>query len=205
MTRKDELLMFIKMQHGPVRTKDCVMAGFRRELLRELVESGELEKEARGIYVLPEHMVDSYYLLQQRCPKGVFSYGTALYFHGLSDRTPNVLHLTVPQGYGTVFLKKEFPNTRFHYVYPEYLTLGMEEVKTPTGLTVHAYNKERCICDLLKAKRSQKRGVDQQLFSTAMTGYFKQADKDLHRLSKYAEIFGVQEDLKRYTEVFLSW
>lgn len=205
MSKQDELLEYIKSRNGTVTTSDVVAAGFRKELLRKLINAGQLEKEARGIYALPDRMVDSYYLLQQRCQKGIFSYGTALYFHDLSDRTPNVLHLTVPQGYGTAFLKRDFPNTEFHYVYNEVFELGLENVTTPSGHTVRVYNKERCICDLLRAKRSAKRGVDQQLFSGALSGYFRSKDKNLRRLTAYAEVFGVREDLDRYMEVFLPW
>ena len=205
MAKRDELLEYIKNNDGVIRTRDVVKAGFRRELLRELVNAGELEQEARGVYALPNRMIDTYYLVHQKCPKGVFSYSTALYFHELSDRTPYIMHLTVPQGYGTGFLKSEFPNIQFHYVYPEFQELGVESVKTPNGQTVYAYNPERCICDLLKARRSKKRGIDQQVFSGAMTGYFQRKNKDLLRLAQYAAIFGVEKDLRTYTEVFLPW
>lgn len=205
MTKREKLLSYIREKGGTIRTKDVVAAGYRKELLRDLVDSGELERETRGVYALPNRFVDTYYLLQQRCPKGVFSYGTALYFHGLSDRTPNVLHLTLPQGYGAGFLKKDFPNVHFHYVYPEFLNFGVEEVKTPSGHTVRAYNQERCICDLLKAKRCKKRGVDSQIFAGALNGYFQSKSKDLLKLSKYAAAMGVEEDLRTYTEVFLPW
>lgn len=205
VAKRDELLKYIKNNNGVIRASEAVKAGFRRELLRELVDAGDLEKETRGVYALPNCMVDTYFLLQQRCPKGVFSYGTALYFHNLSDRTPNVLHLTVPQGYGTGFLKDEFPNVQYHYVYPEFLNIGVETVKTPIGHMVRAYNPERCICDLLKARRSKVRGIDSQIFSGAMTGYFQSKSKDLHKLTKYASVFGVEKDLRTYTEVFLPW
>ena len=191
MAKRDELLEYIKNNDGVIRTRDVVKAGFRRELLRELVNAGELEQEARGVYALPNRMIDTYYLVHQKCPKGVFSYSTALYFHELSDRTPYIMHLTVPQGYGTGFLKSEFPNIQFHYVYPEFQELGVESVKTPNGQT--------------KARRSKKRGIDQHVFSGAMTGYSQRKNKDLLRLAQYAAIFGVEKDLRTYTEVFLPW
>lgn len=203
MKKREELLAYIENNNGVIRTSEAVNAGFRKELLRELVDAGELEKETRGVYALPSRMVDTYYLLQQRCPKGVFSYGTALYFHNLSDRTPNILHLTVPQGYGTGFLKAEFPDVQFHYVYPEFVTLGVESVKTPSGHIVRAYNQERCICDLLKARRRTVHGIDAQIFSGAMSAYFQNKTKDLHKLTAYASILGVEDDLRTYTEVFL--
>ena len=37
----------------------------------------------------------------------IFSYATALYFHGLSDRIPNTIHITLPHGYNATHIKKK--------------------------------------------------------------------------------------------------
>lgn len=68
----------------------------------------------------------------------------------------------VPDEYAVIQKRsqKANPNLRIHYVRPDVLNLGVEELKTPQGSMVRAYNKERCICDLIK---SHKR-VDKQAF-----------------------------------------
>ena len=63
----------------------------------------------------------------------IYSCGTALFLHGLSDRVPRMIDVTLPQGYNASRLKKDNPDLRIHYVKPELLGLGVEEVKTPQG------------------------------------------------------------------------
>ena len=76
---------------GFLYTKDVVNAGIRKETLKRFLNDGSLVREARGIYSFPDRLNDEFVLLQARCRKGIFSYGTALYFHGMSDRFPNMI------------------------------------------------------------------------------------------------------------------
>ena len=84
-------------ENGYLYTKDVTNAGIRREYLKKYLEEGSLIRESRGIYSFADSINDEFVLLQSRCKKGVFSYGTALYFHGLSDRFPQMISMTVPK------------------------------------------------------------------------------------------------------------
>src|SRR5665647_347374 len=59
-----------------------------REYLKKLVECGKLERVYRGVYISPETFEDVMYYMQHKYPKIIYSHETALYFHGLTDRTP---------------------------------------------------------------------------------------------------------------------
>jgi predicted transcriptional regulator of viral defense system len=52
MTDTERLLRFVR-QHGQVRPKEVVAAGFNRNLLYHLLERGEGERVARGLYRAP--------------------------------------------------------------------------------------------------------------------------------------------------------
>ena len=41
----------------------------------------------------------------------IFSNTTALYFHNLTDRVPNTISITVPQGYNVLHITKKFENS----------------------------------------------------------------------------------------------
>lgn len=67
-------------------------AWVERSLLRHLCRTGRLECVERGVYAMPESWVDEPYIAQIRFGRGVFSHNTALWLHGLSDRTPSGCH-----------------------------------------------------------------------------------------------------------------
>ena len=103
-------LIFLKKlvrENGYLYTKDVTSAGIRREQLKKYLDEGSLIRESRGIYSFADSINDEFVLLQSRCKKGVFSYGTALYFHGLSDRFPQMVSMTVPKTYNVFYLKEE--------------------------------------------------------------------------------------------------
>ena len=105
---------------GFLYTKDVVNAGIRKETLKRFLNDGSLVREARGIYSFPDRLNDEFVLLQARCRKGIFSYGTALYFHGMSDRFPNMISMTVPKNYNVYYLQEELFHVRFQRIKPEW-------------------------------------------------------------------------------------
>ena len=61
----------------------------------DLVIDGKLVRVCRGLYMLPETRVDEYEVCQLKIPKGIFSSDSALYLHKLSNRVPQLLHMTI--------------------------------------------------------------------------------------------------------------
>ncbi len=183
---------------GIVTTKQIEEAGLSRAIIKNFVEKDLLVKEAHGIYTISSMLVDEYKLLQMRSGKIIFSYGTALYLHGMSDRIPHVLEVTVPQGYNVSRIKKDHLDVRFHYVRSEWWNLGMMKILTPLGVEVTVYDKERCICDLINSKKK----MDMQLYSQAIKDYFK-TSPDLRKILNYGKVLGVEEEIRIYLEVLL--
>ena len=192
----DNIIKKAEESGGLIKTSDIQELGNNRTYIRELVDEGLLVRESHGIYSVKGESPDEYAVIQKRSPKLIFSYGTALFFHGLSDRVPRVIDLTVPQGYNVSRIKKSFDNLRFHYVKPEVLMEGAEAVSTPQGFEVVAYNKERCICDLIKAEGN----IDKQIYTQALRNYFVHS-LNSRELIKMAKIIGVEEEARRYMEV----
>lgn len=184
-------------EDGYLRTSDVTKAGIRREQLKKYLEEGRLIRESRGIYSFADSMNDEFVLLQKRCKKGVFSYGTALYFHGLSDRFPSMISMTVPKNYNVYYLKDELFNVEFHRVKPCLWNVGISEMISPQGGKILVYNKERCICDIIRGYKQ----TDPQIFRQAMKEYFADRNNDYIRLLEYADLFHVIEKVKLYMEV----
>lgn len=137
-----------------------------------MLEAGIIERIGYGIYALSREDIDEYYEFQQKCPKGVFSYGTSAYFWDLSDRVPNVLSCSVPRGYNTSRLKID-TKVRYHYVPKKLCYIGITETISPQGADIILYDRERTICDLVRDRKK----VDMQLFRTALNQYFMGREK----------------------------
>ena len=201
MTRTRELLRFMEGRGGIARSADLLSAGFSAGLVASLERKGDIERETRGVYVTAGTILDDFARIQLRWGRCVFSHGSALYLDGLSDRLPIRLEVTVPREYNAAGLVAGNPTLVVHRANRTAYPLGMTEVQSMSGVKVKAYDMERCICDLLSARR--KDDADIQLFAGALNGYFKRDDKDISKLGRYAKALGVEDELHRYTEVLL--
>ncbi len=179
-----------------VTTKQIEEAGLSRTIIKPFVEDGFLIKEYQGIYSLADMFVDEYKLIQVRSKKMIFSYGTALYLLGMSDRVPHIIDVTIPQGYNVSTIKKDHSSIRFHYVKKELWDLGIMSIQSPMGAEVRVYDKERCICDLIRDKND----IDMQLYTQAVKEYFK-IENNARKILKYGKIFGIEEKIRTYMEV----
>lgn len=192
-----ESLKKIVRDNGYLYTNDVTKAGIRRESLKKYLDRGSLIRESRGIYSFADSMSDEFALLQSRCKKGIFSYGTALYFYGLSDRFPQMISMTVPKNYNVFYLKEELLHVEFHRIKPSLWDIGIIEINSPQGGKIKIYNKERCICDII---RNRKR-TDPQIFTQALKGYFASKDRDNIQLIEYAKKFHIENKVQEYMEI----
>jgi predicted transcriptional regulator of viral defense system len=163
-----------------------------------MTEAGLLERISRGLYITASDMPDDYLVAQYKCGKGVFSHETALYFHGLSDRTPLVLMMTIPSGYNTRLLKDKI-SYRFFYCKPDVHSLGITTLLSPHGNVLRVYDRERTLCDCIKGKSS----LDSDLVLTAVKQYMGEIGADLAKLLSYAEILKIRDTVRQYMEVLI--
>ena len=192
----DDLKILIESNGGVVSAADLQHAGIERIGLYALLANEILKKESHGNYVLAENEPDEYKIIQNRSEKLIYSHGTALFLHGMSDRVPHTLDITVPQGDNISRIKKTYQNTRFHYCKKELWNLGIMNVNTPMGYSVRVYDPERCICDLIRDKDN----VDKQIYIQAIQEYFK-GKCNPRKIIKYAKEFNIESKVRNYMEV----
>lgn len=185
-----------KANNSFIQTAQVEELGISRPMLKKYSDAGKLERIRKGLYILADELPDEYALLQLRSKYAVFSYGTALFLWGLSDRVPHVYDITLPRGANINSLKKDVSNLRCHYVQPEVYGIGITDVQSPQGAMVRVYDRERCICDLIRDKDQ----MDMQLFTQAIKGYFKSKPNN-RKLLKYGRVFGIEEKIRTYMEV----
>lgn len=192
----DNLKILIESNGGVISAAELQHAGIDRIGLYSLLAKEILKKESHGNYVLADNEPDEYKVIQNRSEKLIYSHGTALFLHGMSDRVPHTLDITVPQGDNISRIKKSYQNTRFHYCKKELWDLGIMNVNTPMGYVVRVYNPERCICDIVKDKDN----VDKQIYIQAIQEYFK-GRCNPRKIIQYAKEFNIETKIRNYMEI----
>lgn len=192
----DNLKTLIESNGGVISAAELQHAGIDRIGLYSLLAKEILKKESHGNYVLTDNEPDEYKVIQNRSEKLIYSHGTALFLHGMSDRVPHTLDITVPQGDNISRIKKSYQNTRFHYCKKELWDLGIMNVNTPMGYVVRVYNPERCICDIVKDKDN----VDKQIYIQAIQEYFK-GRCNPRKIIQYAKEFNIETKIRNYMEI----
>ncbi|MDU5743456.1 MAG: transcriptional regulator [Finegoldia magna] len=180
-----------------ITNEDAYELGYDRNFLSDLTTDGKLERLRPGVYQVKGELTDDFVLISSKSKRIVFSHQTALYLHDLSDRTPNIFHISVPQGYNASHIKKRYKNLKLHYVQKDLFDVGLSEIETPLGNNVYVYDVERTICDVVLNRKK----IDTQIFTDAITRYFKSNNKNLRKLIKYSRIFNIEEDIRKYIEV----
>ena len=192
----DKLEEYFK-DNSIITNKQAESIGIKRHTLSNLAKKGKLERIKGGVYQKKGGIIDEFVLISCKNDRIIFSYQTALFLHDLSDRTPNVFHISVPQGYNASHIKKRYSNVNIHYVKKESFEIGVTTASTPLGNEVKVYDKERCICDIVLDEKN----IDKQIFIDALHKYFSGKDKNMRRLIKYSRRFGIEESVRKYMEV----
>ena len=193
----NEKIIEIAIQNNNVfKTKMIVDAGIRKERIKEALEEGVVKKIDRGYYALANVNIDSFYAMQQRYSKGVFSYGTAAYLLEMIRKCPKTIDYTVPRGYNTSRFNME-SKLKYHYVLDSLFDIGVTEIVSPEGELVRVYDKERTICDFIRHRNR----IDTKLYCDVLNSYFKGNDINVKRLIRYGKIFRVTKELELYMGV----
>ena len=184
----------IKINNGYITTKELEDLGISRNYLSVMTKKNMIEKVAKGIYIDSTKVEDVYYVLSVSTPKIIYSHMTALYFHNLSIKAPDgSFDITVTKKYNNSKLKKH----NVFYIDDKFYNIGITEVKTPQGNNVKVYDVERCICDIIRSKKR----MDIEHIKYAIKEYLKRKDNDLIKLSKYADMFGIKEEVMDFVSM----
>ncbi len=197
MNYLEKLEKLIQKQHGTVLSADLDIYEIPRTYLQMMVAEGKLERVNRGVYVSIDAIEDEMYAMQTKYPKMIYSHETALYLHGLSDRTPFEYSASVPSGYKVVGSVAD--RFKIYYIKKELHELGLETMKSSHGNPIRAYDVERTVCDLI---RSRSR-IDVQILNDALKRFVKMKSADHSILLEYARKLKVEAVLKSYLEVLI--
>ena len=182
----DVIKQIMMTNNGMISTRMIEPLNISRQYLSIMENNNDIEKISRGVYLLPSAFEDSYFSFQQKYRKVIFSHMNALYFYGLTEEFPYNYTVTVPQRYHVDMVNEK---CNVFYVSDDIYGIGIVEVQTPNGNNVRAYDKERCICDIVRSKSR----MDIEQVKKSIKLYIKSSDKDMTKLSDYAKKMGISE------------
>ena len=162
----------LKNNGGVITSKEFTSSNIPTIYLTRMVETGELIRIDRGIYINSSGDYDEYSFFQNKYTVAIFSYVSALYLQGFTDIIPLEIEATVYKGYN-------------------------KHCQTMFGNTVKVYNLERTICDLIKNRNE----VETELLSKTLNRYIKYSYKDLNRLYEYSKKMKIYEKVKKIMEI----
>ena len=166
-------------------------------MLYKLCKEEKIYRIVKGQYIFPDDMQDELLSISKRSGNIIFSHETALYLHGISDRTPFEHTITAPSGcIPSAVIRAQ---CKVYYIKPELFSLGKTMLKSPTGNEIPAYNLERTVCDIIRSRNK----IGTETFLAALKLYAASPKKDLNKLNLYAKKLRVFNVLSRYLEVLL--
>ena len=197
MNNKEKVLKLTNEKGGLILRKDLDKLNIPSIYLTFLVKEKKLERIGRGIYIDINTFGDDFYKNQISSKYAVFSNNTALYLHGLSNRTPVKYDLTLPYNYNGSLMNNKTVN--IFRVNKAVLEIGIIYMKSPHGLEIKVYNKERTVCDIIKNKKK----LDNEIVNKAIKKYITSDDFDSYKLNNYAKKLKVEKEVNKYLEVLL--
>ena len=180
-----------------ITTAAAEAAGISRAMLSKLCKEGKIQRIAKGQYMLVDDIPDELFSISLRTEHLIFSHETALFLHGISDRTPFVHSITTPANrVPSPTLREE---CKVYYIKAELFELGRSEMETTFGNRVPCYDLERTVCDMIRSRN--KMGTE--TFLSALKQYAAHPHKDLNRLNNYAKKMSLTNVVRQYLEVLL--
>jgi predicted transcriptional regulator of viral defense system len=186
----------MKNNNGYITNKAAQEAGITSFFITKFVRENKLEKIDRGFYAHSSWPIDEYLVFQKRYPRYIYSFYSALFLHGLTDKLVSEKEVTAPNGYHPY--RQKPVGTAIHIERDiEIFEMGIIEVKTMYGNRVRAYDIEKTICDLVKNRDK----IDSETFVKAMRNYAARKEKNGVVLMKYAKALGIEKEVFEIMEI----
>lgn len=167
-----------------------------RQYISDLVKEKKIEKLDKGIYANKNTIPDEFYIFQQRYSKAIYSHMNALYFYHLTEEIPYKKTVTIKKNYHNEKLKKE---CKVHITKDTNYEIGLTAIETPYGNIVKTYDKERCICDIIKDQNK----LDFEQVKKSVIMYVNSKDCNLNKLTMYAKQMGIEKKVIGFVRMYV--
>ena len=181
-----------------VRSRDLKEIGVPRTVLSDLVESGELVRTARGLYVAADFELTEHHSLAEaarRWPQAVVCLLSALQFHELTLELPSEVWIAVPRGHSP--RSRDF-RPRVIQLSPETFSAGVE-THIVEGVPVKIYSAARTVADCFRFRNQIGNAVAYEALKNAWTSRKATAD-DIVANARLCHVYNI---MRPYLETLL--
>lgn len=182
--------------NGYILLKHMYLTNIPRYYYKVYEDKNLIEKVACGVYILADVINDDFFILQLKYNNMIYSHNTALYFWGLTEELPNVFTVSVVQGYNDKNLNK---SCKIFYDNSKIFNLGVTKIKNNYGNEIRLYDKERCICDIIKNKNK----LDFEQVKKSVIEYCKTKEKDINKLRDYSMKMKIYDKVFEFVGMYL--
>ena len=194
MDYEKKIEKYLEQSGGIITTSYCKEKKIPTVYLSRLLKDGKLLRVKKGIYITNEGDYDEDFFFQHQYKKAIFSYETALYLLGQTDKIPWNIDVTVYNGYKF----NEKPNgVNIHYVKKSIYDLGVIQKSTMFGNKVNIYSYERTLCDFI----AHKEEMDIEVYVKLIRSYSSYKERDIHSLHDIAMKMGIENKVREVMEV----
>ena len=183
-----------------MRARDVTQQGLPTIALTRMVQAGQLERVARGLYGLPGAAISEHRSLAEvsaRVPRGVVCLLSALRVHEIGTQAPFEVWIVIPQHMVTPRLDQ--PAIRVVRMADVALAEGIERLRTD-GVEVPVFNAARTIVDCFRFRN--KIGLDVAL--EALRDGWSQRKFTLDDLWRHATRGRVANVMRPYIEAITA-
>lgn len=201
-TMHGEMILQLARKQGLITDGEVRGMGIHPQTLKRLVESGKLERVARGRYRLPdlEYELTEHHglvLASAAAPSGVICLLSALQFHVIGTQLPRQVWMALDRGVRRPAI--EYPPLRVVRFSGEALAAGVEE-HTLEGQTVCVYDVAKTLADCFKYRN--KIGLNVAL--EALNEAWRDRRFQISEVEHYARICRVRNVMRPYLEAIVA-
>lgn len=197
-THASRLMAYVR-RLGVVRTRDLDEINVPREVLKRLVDRGELTRRSRGVYSLPQHEPTRHTDLAEVCARAsnaTVCLITALDFHELTTQIPHVVWLMIERSAWRARI--EYPPIEVVYASGRSLTAGVE-LHEFEGVQVPITDPAKTVADCFKYRHH----VGQDVAVEALRNCLRQRKATPSQLYEMAKLDRVAKRIGPYIEALI--
>ncbi len=191
MSYRNQIIDYMKNNQGYIKNKIVKDMKIPTVYLSRMVNTKEINKVDRGIYVLPSIFEDLLYIYYLKYNKIIYTGNTALVLNGMSNRSLKEIEANVLYNYNPHLITGFNVNRVNEINY----NLGKVFIETEFGNKVPTYNKERVLCNIF---------IDNNLDNEALNYAIKKAKEkkiDYELLYEYSVHLKIYDKIKLLLEI----
>lgn len=200
-----DVITLFRNSNGYVSSSELIQHRVHTATIRSMLEQGLIEKIKAGLYRLPPDelpqdntFTHEYFDVATAIPDGVFCLTTALFYHGLSTRKPDIFDIAIPP---TRRNKKIYTvPVRFYRFHQLYYSLEVEDIPTQI-VPIPMYSKEKSVCDAIRMRHI----IGEDVAMEGLNIYIRQRQKDINKLFEIAGICKIKHIIEPAVKAMIGF